>query len=108
MQGSTMKQRPIVWLAVVAGVALVLAVAWAAILWTRPEPIRHRVRQFALWPVGPGRDGKPCRDAACNRRGERQGWRQRTADRARSVRRRKQSSRGARECAGDRRQPMRG
>jgi ABC-type branched-subunit amino acid transport system substrate-binding protein len=28
------------WLAVVAGVVLVLAVAWAAILWTRPEPIR--------------------------------------------------------------------
>src|SRR6516162_4815340 len=40
MQGSTMKQRLIMWLAVVAGVVLVLAVAWAAILWTRPEPIR--------------------------------------------------------------------
>src|SRR6266850_1745190 len=40
MQGSTMKQRLIMRLAVVAGVVLVLAVAWAAILWTRPEPIR--------------------------------------------------------------------
>jgi branched-chain amino acid transport system substrate-binding protein len=40
MQGSTMKPRLIVWPAVVAGVVLVLAVAWAAILWTRPEPIR--------------------------------------------------------------------
>jgi len=39
MQGSTMKQRLIIWLAVVAGVALLLAAAWAA-LWTRPEPIR--------------------------------------------------------------------
>ena len=35
-----MKQRLIMWLAVVAGVALLLAAAWAAILWTRPEPIR--------------------------------------------------------------------
>ena len=35
-----MKQRLIMWLAVVAGVVLLLAVAWAAILWTRPEPIR--------------------------------------------------------------------
>ena len=35
-----MRQRLIMWLAVVAGVVLVLAVAWAAILWTRPEPIR--------------------------------------------------------------------
>ena len=35
-----MKQRLIMRLAVVAGAVLVLAVAWAAILWTRPEPIR--------------------------------------------------------------------
>ena len=35
-----MKQRLTMWLAVVAGVVLVLAVAWAAILRTRPEPIR--------------------------------------------------------------------
>ncbi|TWA99586.1 ABC transporter substrate-binding protein [Bradyrhizobium stylosanthis] len=35
-----MKPRLTMWLAVVAGVVLVLAVAWAAVLWTRPEPVR--------------------------------------------------------------------
>ena len=35
-----MKQRLIMWLAVVAGVVLLLATAWAAIVLTRPEPIR--------------------------------------------------------------------
>jgi ABC-type branched-subunit amino acid transport system substrate-binding protein len=32
--------RRVTWLAIVACGALVVAVAWAAILWTRPEPIR--------------------------------------------------------------------
>ena len=32
--------RLIRWLAVPAGVVLLLATAWAAIVWTRPEPIR--------------------------------------------------------------------
>jgi branched-chain amino acid transport system substrate-binding protein len=32
--------RRVTWLAVVAGGALLVAAAWAAILWTRPEPIR--------------------------------------------------------------------
>ncbi|WP_246562489.1 ABC transporter substrate-binding protein [Bradyrhizobium liaoningense] len=53
MQGSTMKQRPIVWLAVVAGVVLVLAVAWAAILWTRPEPIRIAFANSLSGPSAP-------------------------------------------------------
>ena len=48
-----MKQRPIVWLAVVAGVALVLAVAWAAILWTRPEPIRIAFANSLSGPSAP-------------------------------------------------------
>ncbi|MBB4429759.1 ABC-type branched-subunit amino acid transport system substrate-binding protein [Bradyrhizobium sp. CIR48] len=48
-----MKQRPIVWLAVVAGVVLVLAVAWAAILWTRPEPIRIAFANSLSGPSAP-------------------------------------------------------
>src|SRR6266404_3304081 len=53
MQGSTMKQRLIMWLAVVAGVVLVLAVAWAAILWTRPEPIRIAFANSLSGPSAP-------------------------------------------------------
>jgi ABC-type branched-subunit amino acid transport system substrate-binding protein len=41
------------WLAVVAGVALVLAVAWAAILWTRPEPIRIAFANSLSGPSAP-------------------------------------------------------
>ena len=48
-----MKQRPIVWLAVVAGVVLVLAVAWAAFLWTRPEPIRIAFANSLSGPSAP-------------------------------------------------------
>ena len=51
-----MKQRLIMWLAVVAGVVLVLAVAWAAILWTRPEPIRIAfANSLSARPPRPGR-----------------------------------------------------
>src|SRR5258705_6682103 len=53
MQGSTMKQRLTMWLAVVAGVVLVLAVAWAAILWTRPEPIRIAFANSLSGPSAP-------------------------------------------------------
>src|SRR6266850_2340748 len=53
MQGSTMKQRLIMRLAVVAGVVLVLAVAWAAILWTRPEPIRIAFANSLSGPSAP-------------------------------------------------------
>ena len=48
-----MKQRLIMWLAVVAGVVLVLAVAWAAILWTRPEPIRIAFANSLSGPSAP-------------------------------------------------------
>ncbi|MGX1170043.1 branched-chain amino acid transport system substrate-binding protein [Bradyrhizobium sp. USDA 372] len=48
-----MKQRLIMWLAVVASVALVLAVAWAAILWTRPEPIRIAFANSLSGPSAP-------------------------------------------------------
>ena len=48
-----MKQRLIMWLAVVAGVVLVLAVAWAAILWTRPEPIRIAFASSLSGPSAP-------------------------------------------------------
>ncbi|WFU70100.1 ABC transporter substrate-binding protein [Bradyrhizobium sp. CB2312] len=48
-----MKQRLIRWLAVVAGVALVLAVAWAAILLTRPEPIRIAFANSLSGPSAP-------------------------------------------------------
>jgi branched-chain amino acid transport system substrate-binding protein len=48
-----MKQRPIMWLAVVAGVVLVLAVAGAAILWTRPEPIRIAFANSLSGPSAP-------------------------------------------------------
>jgi hypothetical protein len=41
------------WLAVVAGVVLVLAVAWAAILWTRPEPIRIAFANSLSGPSAP-------------------------------------------------------
>ena len=48
-----MKQRLIMWLAVVAGVVLVLGVAWAAILWTRPEPIRIAFANSLSGPSAP-------------------------------------------------------
>ncbi|MEH2570116.1 ABC transporter substrate-binding protein [Bradyrhizobium sp. AZCC 2289] len=48
-----MKQRLIMRLAVVAGVVLVLAVAWAAILWTRPEPIRIAFANSLSGPSAP-------------------------------------------------------
>jgi branched-chain amino acid transport system substrate-binding protein len=48
-----MKQRLIMWLAVVAGVVLVLAVAWAAILWTRPQPIRIAFANSLSGPSAP-------------------------------------------------------
>ncbi len=48
-----MKQRLTMWLAVVAGVVLVLAVAWAAILWTRPEPIRIAFANSLSGPSAP-------------------------------------------------------
>ena len=48
-----MKQRLTIWLAVVAGVVLVLAVAWAAILWTRPEPIRIAFANSLSGPSAP-------------------------------------------------------
>ena len=48
-----MKQRLMMWLAVVAGVVLVLAVAWAAILWTRPEPIRIAFANSLSGPSAP-------------------------------------------------------
>ena len=48
-----MKQRLIMWPAVVAGVVLVLAVAWAAILWTRPEPIRIAFANSLSGPSAP-------------------------------------------------------
>ncbi|OPY95389.1 hypothetical protein A5906_08805 [Bradyrhizobium sacchari] len=48
-----MKQRLIMWLAVVAGVALVLSVAWAAILWIRPEPIRIAFANSLSGPSAP-------------------------------------------------------
>src|SRR5260370_3598575 len=53
MQGSMMKQRLIMRLAVVAGVVLELAVAWAAILWTRPEPIRIAFANSLSGPSAP-------------------------------------------------------
>src|SRR5258708_30189617 len=53
MQGSTMKQRLIIWLAVVGGIVLVLAVAWAAILWTLPEPIRIAFANSLSGPSAP-------------------------------------------------------
>jgi len=94
-------------LAVVAGVVLVLAVAWAAILWTRPEPIRIAFANSLSGPSAPaGTESLVATQLAIDEV-ERQGWRQRTADRTRPVRRREQSSRGARECAGDCRQPVR-
>ena len=48
-----MKQRLIMWLAVVAGVVLLLAAAWAAILWTRPEPIRIAFASSLSGPSAP-------------------------------------------------------
>ena len=48
-----MKQRLIMWLAVVAGVVLVLAVAGTAILWTRPEPIRIAFANSLSGPSAP-------------------------------------------------------
>ena len=48
-----MKQRLIMWLAVVAGVVLVLAVVWAAILRTRPEPIRIAFANSLSGPSAP-------------------------------------------------------
>ncbi|MCP3372104.1 ABC transporter substrate-binding protein [Bradyrhizobium cajani] len=48
-----MKPRLMMWLAVVAGVVLVLAVAWAAILWTRPEPIRIAFANSLSGPSAP-------------------------------------------------------
>ena len=48
-----MKQRRRWWLAVVAGVVLVLAVAWAAILGTRPEPIRIAFANSLSGPSAP-------------------------------------------------------
>ena len=48
-----MKPRLRMWLAVVAGVALVLAVAWAVILWTRPEPIRIAFANSLSGPSAP-------------------------------------------------------
>ncbi|MBR0781196.1 ABC transporter substrate-binding protein [Bradyrhizobium iriomotense] len=48
-----MKPRLIMWLAVVAGVALVLGVAWAAVLWTRPEPIRIAFANSLSGPSAP-------------------------------------------------------
>src|SRR5258708_26309521 len=53
MQGSTMKQRLIMRLAGVAGVVLVVAVAWVAILWTRPEPIRIAFANSLSGPSAP-------------------------------------------------------
>ena len=48
-----MKQRLIMRLAVVAGAVLVLAAAWAAILWTRPEPIRIAFANSLSGPSAP-------------------------------------------------------
>ncbi|WFU22057.1 ABC transporter substrate-binding protein [Bradyrhizobium sp. CB1717] len=48
-----MKPRLIMWLAVVAGIALVLGVAWAAVLWTRPEPIRIAFANSLSGPSAP-------------------------------------------------------
>ena len=41
------------WLAVVAGVVLLLAAAWAATLWTRPEPIRIAFASSLSGPSAP-------------------------------------------------------
>src|ERR1700746_2706945 len=48
-----MKQRLIMWPAVVAGVVLGVAVPWAAILWTRPEPIRIAFASSLSGPSAP-------------------------------------------------------
>ena len=102
-----MKQRLIMWLAVVAGVVLVLAVAWAAILWTRPEPIRIAFANSLSGPSAPaGTESLVATQLAIDEVNAKGGVNGRPIELV-PVRRRKQSSRGARECAGDRRQPVR-
>jgi len=56
----------------------VLAVAGAAVPGPARSPIRSPFANSLSGPVRPGRD-ESLVDAACNRRGERPGWRQRTA-----------------------------
>src|SRR6201982_1087568 len=48
-----MKQRLLMWPAVVAGCVLVLPIAWAAILWTRPKPIRIAFANSLSGPSAP-------------------------------------------------------
>jgi len=74
MQGSTMKQRLTMWLALLRAFVLVLAVAWAAILWTRPEPIRIAFAN-SLSGRPPGRTESLSR-RSLQSTSERQGWRQ--------------------------------
>src|SRR5262245_56389267 len=45
--------RRVMWLAVVAGVVLLLAAAWAASLWTRPGPIRIAFASSLSGPSAP-------------------------------------------------------
>ena len=45
--------RRVTWLAVVAGGALLVAAAWAAIVWSRPAPIRIAFANSLTGPSGP-------------------------------------------------------
>ena len=102
-----MKQRPIVWLAVIAGVALVLAVAWAAILWTRPEPIRIAFANSLSGPSAPaGTESLVATQLAIDEVNAKGGVNGRPIELVLFD----DASNPAveRECAGDRRQPMRG